>query len=73
MHLKPKEEWWDKFIEQNRLEIDTQAWNKPTDAPDWFRATESMVRYKDSTGFDQDSRYFKDQSTGECFIYEIQL
>ena len=72
LELKPSKVWWDEFIKQNLLSIGTTKWIKPNDIPKWFKPTDKSIMYE-QTGFSQGSKYFKDTTTGICFIYEIQL
>lgn len=72
LKLKPSKTWWNEFINQNSLTVDTTKWTKPDDAPSWFEPTENSKQYG-QLGFSQGSRYFQDTSTGVCYIYEIQL
>jgi hypothetical protein len=72
LKLKPTEEWWVAFLDQNQLQIDDQ-WIRPSNAPEWFTPTAESVMYSSGDTFDQGSRYFKDTLTNECYIYEIQL
>ena len=71
--FKPTEIWWNEFLKQNNIVQDNGQWIIPTDAPCWFRPSDSFVRYRIERDFDQGSRYFKDTTTGICYIYEIQL
>ena len=73
LKLKPSKKWWDAFIEQNFLPIDSTTWTKPTDAPNWFQPSINSIKYGFNDEFDQGSRYFRDTITGVCYIYEIQL
>lgn len=72
LKLKPSKNWWDQFIQQNELRIDTTKWVRPEDAPEWFTPTASSLHYIPS-GFSQGSRYFRDTVSGICYMYEIQL
>ena len=72
LKLKPTDEWWTEFIKQNNLTIDEGEWKTPADSPDWFRLPENVTLYKPSNDF-YDKRVFKDNKTGYCFIYDIQL
>ena len=72
LKLKPTNNWWDKFVKQNQLQIDKGEWIRPSDSPDWFKLTHKVEVYKHADDFN-DSRYFMDKVTGECHIYEIQL
>ena len=72
LKVKPAKKWWDEFVNQNNLQIDTDAWTKPSDSPDWFQLTGDIEVFKQSDDFN-DSRYFRNKRTGECYIYEIQL
>lgn len=73
LKLKPTIEWWDEFLKQNYISVDTDEWTKPSDAPTWFTLSDNSLRYRGGDDFDQGSRYFRDTLTGECYIYEIQL
>jgi hypothetical protein len=73
LEFQPTEIWWNEFLKQNNLVEDRHEWIAPTDTPDWFRPSDSSIRYRIKREFDQGSRYFKDTATGICFIYEIQL
>ncbi|MCK5467975.1 MAG: hypothetical protein KAI99_05700 [Cyclobacteriaceae bacterium] len=72
LKLKPTNNWWDKFVKQNQLKIANEDWIRHTDTPDWFKPTDKIEVYKHADDFN-DSRYFMDKATGECYIYEIQL
>lgn len=72
LKFKPSEEWWSKFLEQNHISPDNFDWTMPYDAPAWFKPSDSSVRYSTNDEFNQ-SRYFRDNRTGICYIYEIQL
>ncbi len=73
LKFRPTEKWWQKFIEQNHLQEDSDSWSKPNDAPSWFNPTDQMIMYSSGDDFDQGSRYFIDTLTKESYIYEIQL
>ena len=73
LKIKPSENWWNEFIVQNKLEIDTARWTEPSDLPNWFNPSGNSIRYKINSEFDQGSRYFQDKLSGECYIYEIQF
>jgi hypothetical protein len=72
LKFKPTKQWWDEFIRQSNLSPDSSIWEKPTDAPAWFKPTDNSIQYGQS-GFSQGSRYFRDSITGVCYVYEIQL
>lgn len=67
------EEWWSEFLRQNNLSADKDNWTLPIDAPAWFMPSDSSIRYRGGEDFDQGSRFFRDTTTGVCYIYEIQL
>jgi len=73
LEFKPTEIWWNEFLKQNNIVEDKVKWIIPTDAPNWFKPSDSSVRYRIERDFDQGSRYFRDKLTGICYIYEIQL
>jgi hypothetical protein len=73
LEFKPTEIWWNEFLKQNNIVEDKNKWITPTDAPDWFKPSDSFIRYRIESDFDQGSRYFRDKLTGICYIYEIQL
>lgn len=73
LKFKPTEEWWTEFLKQNHISADKNEWTIPSDAPTWFKPSENSFRFCGNSDFDQGSRYFKDSSTGVCYIYEIQL
>jgi len=74
LEFKPTEAWWNEFLKQNNIVEDKNEWKRIlTDAPDWFKPSDSFVRYCIESDFDQGSRYFRDKLTGICYIYEIQL
>ncbi len=73
LKLKPTQAWWNKYVQANHLIIDTSDWIKPSGKPDWFDLSQNCIRYRRDVDFDQGSRYFYDQTSGECYIYEIQL
>ncbi len=72
LKLKPTEEWWSKLVKQNNLIKDTGQWTIPTDSPEWFRPPDNVTLYRPENDFYQ-SRFFRDNQTGECYIYDIQL
>jgi hypothetical protein len=72
LQIRPTDKWWDEFVKQNQLEIDNEDWINSSDSPDWFQLTNNIEIYKHADDFN-DSRYFRDKVTGECYIYEIQL
>jgi hypothetical protein len=72
LKIKPTEVWWNEFSKQNNLSVDTGDWTMPGDAPNWFKPTENSVRYDGGDKFNQ-SRFFRDNQTGICYIYAIQL
>src|SRR5690606_32229513 len=72
LKIKPTESWWREFVEQNSLVEDHEHWSLPADAPEWFKPPESFTMYKFDDAV-QDSRFFCDPQSGECYIYEIQL
>ena len=41
LKLKPSKTWWDDFVKQNSLTVDTTKWSKPDDAPNWFEPTKN--------------------------------
>ena len=73
LKIRPSQTWWDNFISQNQLQIDKEDWKEPTDSPAWFKPSKNAVMYSSGDAFDQSSRYFRDTSTGDFYIYEIQL
>ncbi len=72
LKLKPTEEWWSELVKQNNLIKDTGQWTIPTDSPEWFRLPDNVTLYRPENDFYQ-SRFFRDNQTGECYIYDIQL
>ena len=72
LKLKPTEEWWSKLVKQNNLIKDTGQWTIPTDSPEWFRLPDNVTLYRPENDF-YNSRFFRDNQTGECYIYDIQL
>ncbi len=72
LKLKPTEEWWSELVNQNNLIKDTGQWTIPTDSPEWFRLPDNVTLYRPENDFYQ-SRFFRDNQTGECYIYDIQL
>ena len=72
LKIKPTDEWWREFANQNKLQSDNSDWIKPTNLPDWFILSDKMERYNAKDDF-SDSRYFRDKQSGVCYIYEIQL
>jgi hypothetical protein len=72
LKIKPSDEWWLQFVEQNGLMLDTSQWYVPSKKPDWFTPPNTSKVY----GFGEEynnSRYFQDSLSGVCYIYEIQL
>lgn len=72
LRIKPTDNWWSEFVKQNQLQIGNEDWIKSSDTPAWFHLPDNVEIYKQTDDFN-DSRYFKDKVTGECYIYEIQL
>jgi hypothetical protein len=72
LQLKPTDTWWNEFVKQNHLQIDSKDWTMPSDAPDWFQPSDKATIYKSADSFNS-SRYFKNERTGEYYIYEMQL
>jgi hypothetical protein len=72
LKLKPTDEWWNELVKQNNLIKDTGQWTIPTDSPDWFRLPDNVTLYRPENDF-YNSRFFRDNQTGECYIYDIQL
>ena len=63
--------WWDDVMELNNFSEDNGEWTIPNDAPVWFKPSEDSIRYR--SNLSRNSRYFRDELTGICYIYEIQL
>ena len=72
LELKTSLEWKNEFIKQNHLVQNKTNQNIPSDAPSWFKPTESCRIWMPS-GFTQGSTYYEDTLSGHIFIYEIQL
>ncbi len=72
LKIKPTDKRWDEFIKQNQLQADNTKWIRPSDSPDWFEITDEMEIFCRGNNFN-DSKYFRNTKTGECYIYEIQL
>jgi hypothetical protein len=72
LKLKPTYEWWNELVKQNNLIKDTEQWTIPTDSPTWFRLPENVTLYRPENDF-YNSRFFLDNQTGECYIYDIQM
>ncbi len=72
LRLKVTDKWWSEFVESNQLIKNSSTWIRSSDAPDWFLPPANFIRYKRDDDF-QNSRYFHDPQSGECYIYEIQL
>lgn len=75
MFLKFKSEpnWFQEFIKQNKLEIDTTKhdWTRWTKLPEWFKPDENYLIYaKDQNNEFDRSRYFTNPENGICYIYE---
>jgi len=74
LEFKPTEIWWNEFLKKNNIVEDNNEWKGiPADAPDWFKPSDSFIRYRIESDFDKGSRYFRNKLTGICYIYEIQL
>jgi hypothetical protein len=73
LKIKPSKSWWDQFVYQNHIVLDKGVWIAPSDAPSWFNPPKNATKFKTGKNFDQGSRYFRNEETGVCFIYEIQL
>ena len=69
LKLKTTTEWWNQYIKENRMTIDTISWTKPSDAPNWFQPSNNCIKYNlsPSTG------YFRDTINDDSYIYEMQL
>jgi hypothetical protein len=72
LKFKPTDIWWAEFIKQNHLHPTTQKWNEPSDLPKWFRHRDDFEMFSPTDDI-YGSRYFRDKTTGECYIYEMQL
>lgn len=72
LQVRPTSEWWNEFVNQNRLQIADESWFRPTDAPIWFQPGERVEVFKSRSLVDG-ARYFRNKDTGDCYIYEIQL
>jgi len=72
LKLKPTEEWWSELLKQNNLVKDTGQWTIPSDSPEWFKLPNNVTSHRPGDNFCQ-SRFFRDNQTGECYIYDIQL
>lgn len=72
LKFKPTDTWWNGFIEQNQLTKDSEQWVMPADSPAWFKIPDGVTLYKRENDV-FDSRYFRDEKAGECYVYEIQL
>jgi len=72
LKIRPTKVWWDEFLKQNNISEDKNDWTIPSNAPDWFKPSENSVRYSGGNDYNH-SRYFRDNQTGICYIYEIQL
>ena len=72
LKIKPTNEWWDEFIKQNNLSKYNDRWAMPTDSPEWFKMPDDATLYVPEGGF-SDSRFFRDNLTGECYTYDLQF
>lgn len=72
LKLLPTNVWWGEFVKQNNLVLADKDWNRPHELPDWFQVDDDFEMYKPLNDINE-SRYFRDTETGECYIYEIQL
>ncbi len=70
--LKAEKDWWNQFVADNDIDVDSTRWERPVDAPDWFVIPEGSIHYR-MKSFDQGGGYFRDTISGICYIYEIQL
>ena len=73
LKMKPTKKWWDKFVKNNKLAKDDGQWTKPEEAPSWFEPSNDMEVYKRTEDFNENSRFFRNPVTNECFIFESQL
>lgn len=73
LQLIPTEKWWNTFIQQNALIRTKEKWSAPNEAPSWFRPTPGYRMYYLGESEFNNSRYFRDSISGDCYIYEIQL
>jgi len=71
LKFKPTDIWWTEFIKQNHLQPTAQKWNEPSDIPEWFRHQDDFEMFSPTDDI-YGSRYFRDKTTGECYIYEMQ-
>ena len=72
LKIKPNDEWWTEFVLQNGLKRDDGQWAVPSDSPDWFQLPANVTLYRPGDNLFE-SRFFRDDQTGECYIYDIQL
>lgn len=72
LELKPSKSWLNEFIKQNNLIESKNKWTKTDETPVWFNPSESSKIYRTDEDFNE-SRFFYDEKTELCFIYEVQL
>lgn len=74
LYLKvlPTDGWWSEFVSQNKLRKDNGQWAIPAGAPQWFKIPDDVTIYAGENDL-FGSRYLRDNRTGECYIYDIQL
>lgn len=73
LKFKSNDEWFEKFVEINKLEIDTigNDWKAFTNLPDWFKPSQKFLIFsKDQSDEFETSRYFRNKETGVNYIYE---
>ncbi|XMO87714.1 hypothetical protein AAFN75_05375 [Algibacter sp. AS12] len=71
LKFKPTKKWWNEFIVINNLEVDNQNvdWSAFTKLPKWFKPVSNYSIYSKNNDFDR-SRYFIEEKSGICYIYE---
>lgn len=72
LKVKPTDEWWNGFIQQNNLVKGKVIWSIPSDSPEWFQVPDNVTLYAPENNF-SDARFFRDNLTGECYIYDMQF
>ena len=72
LKIKPTDEWWKEFVQQNNLKKENGEWSIPTNSPAWFKLPDNFTLYGPENDF-HGSRFFRDNETGECYVYDIQL
>jgi len=73
LELEPDVELWNDYIKSNSLSINDRKWVKQKGTPTWFNPPSNSTSWSSMNALGQGTRFFKDENSGVCWIYDIQL